>query len=211
VDARQGEDNLIYALAGTGEPRLLLDEEGAAGHSDNGFGYMVAADNWNSQPSAFRVWMFEAGQAPQGQLVYYTPSWDAQLNHVSHCNARPGPPGSQYVLGSSASRTQAPRNNEIIGFRLDGSCEVLVVAPVLTDLDAPGGGHEDYNKLPKGNCDVMGEYFLWTSNAGGDRLDAFLVQVPTQWLVPTPPTPPASDVWVVTDPTGATRRFREVP
>jgi hypothetical protein len=158
--------------------------------------------------------MFDAGQTPQGQLVYYTPlyytpSWDAQLNHVSHCNARNAPPGSQYVLGSSASRTQAPRNNEIIGFRLDGSCEVLVVAPVLTDLNAPGGGHEDYNKLPKGNCDVTGEYFLWTSNAGGDRLDAFLVQVPAQLLVPQPPPAP-SGIWTVTDPSGHMRKFTEV-
>lgn len=213
LDGRNGEDNLIYAVGGAGEPRVILDEEGAAGHSDNGYGYMVAADNWNAQPSAFRLWMFDPAAAPQGRLVYDTPSWDAQLGHLSHCNARGEAPDGQYVLGSGASRTAAPRNNEVIAFRLDGSLEVLVVAPVLTDLDAPGGGSDDYAKLPKGNVDVTGEYFLWTTNLGGDRLDALLVKVPAQLLVngsePTPP--PSQPTWTVTAPDGSTRRFVEVP
>jgi hypothetical protein len=212
VDNRAGEDNLIYELWRTSEPRLILDEEGAAGHSDNGFGYMVAADNWNAQPSAFRVWMLDAGAQPQGRLVYYTPSWDAQLGHLSHCNARGEAPDGQYVVGSGASRTAAPRNNEVIAFRLDGSFDVLVIAPVLTDLDAPGGGSDDYAKLPKGNVDVTGEYFLWTTNLGGPRLDALLVKVPAQLLVngsdPTPP--PSQPTWTVTAPDGSTRRFVEV-
>ena len=37
-------------------------------------------------------------------------------------------------------------------------------------------------KLPKGNLDVTGRYFLWTTNLGGDRLDAFLVKVPAERL-----------------------------
>src|SRR5262252_7451140 len=205
IDARDGEDNLIYQVTGAnGEPRIIYDEEGAAGHSDSGFGYMVAADNWNSKPSAFRVWMFDQTKEPQGRLVYYTSDWSAQLGHVSHCNALSAPPDQQYVIGSTASRTPAPRNNELIAFKLDGGFEVLVIAPVLTDLDAPGGGSDDYNKLPKANCDVTGQYALWTSNAGSDRLDAFLVKIPSQLLVPQP-TPP-QQVWTVTDPLGVTRR-----
>ena len=42
----------------------------------------------------------------------------------------------------------------------------LVVAPNMTDLNASGGGSDDYSKLPKGNLDVTGEYFIWTANAG---------------------------------------------
>jgi hypothetical protein len=53
----------------------------------------------------------------------------------------------------------------------------MVVAPVMTDLDAAGGA-DDYGKAPKGNLDVTGRYFIWTSNIGTDRLDAFLVEVP---------------------------------
>ena len=208
IDGQSGEDNLIYTVGASKDPRVLYDEEGAAGHSDNGFGYMVAADNWNAQPSAFRVWMFDPTEEPQGRLVYSTPTWDAELNHLSHCNATYGPLDTQYVIGSGANRVPGPRNNEIVAFRLDGSMEVLVVAPVLTNLDASGGGSDDYAKLPKANCDVTGEYLLWTSNAGTDRLDAFLVKVPAQLLVPPPPPKP---IWTVTDPTGVSRRFLEVP
>jgi len=97
---------------------------------------------------------------------------------VSHANARRDvPPEKQYVCGSGASKNDAPRSNEIFCFRLDGSMRVLVVAPVMTDMEAPGGGNE-YAKLPKGTLDITGRYFLWTSNMGGGRLDAFIVKVP---------------------------------
>ena len=49
--------------------------------------------------------------------------------------------------------------NEIVCFRLDGSRTVLVVAPNMTDLNASGGGSDDYSKRPKGNLDPTGEYF----------------------------------------------------
>ena len=90
-------------------------------------------------------------------------------------------PEQQYACGSGANRTNSARANEIVCFPLDGSLRVLVVAPVMTDLNAPGGG-DDYAKLPKGNLDVTGEYFIWTSNLGGNRLDAFIVRVPGHLL-----------------------------
>ena len=49
VDDLQGVDNVIVDLQ-TGTQKVLLDEDGAGGHSDNGFGYMVAADNWYTRP-----------------------------------------------------------------------------------------------------------------------------------------------------------------
>ena len=39
---------------------------------------------------------------------------------------------------------------------------------------------DDYSQRPKGNLDVTGTYFIWTSNMGGDRLDAFLVKIPDE-------------------------------
>src|SRR5437773_8291174 len=66
---------------------------------------------------------------------------------------------------------------------MDGSFKVLVVAPVMTDLNAPGGGSDDYVKQPKGNLDLTGQYFIWTSNTGGNRLDAFVVKIPSQVLM----------------------------
>lgn len=81
--------------------------------------------------------------------------------------------------------------DEIVCFSLDpnrnpdGSLDVLVVAQVMTDLNAPGGHDtdgDDYEKLPKGNLDVTGKYFIWTTNLGGGRLEAFLVKVPAERL-----------------------------
>jgi hypothetical protein len=79
--------------------------------------------------------------------------------------------------------------DEIVCFPLDanrnadGSLDVLVVAQVMTDLDAAGGGDadgDDYEQTPKGNLDVTGRYFIWTANLGRDRLDAFLVKIPAE-------------------------------
>lgn len=184
LDNKNGEDNLIHNLSRM-DSWQLLDEQGAAGHSDNGFGYMVAADNWANQSGAIRLWMLEHASQPQGLLVYQTPFWGAEMTHVSHCNAKGASHMGQYCVGSGASRTLGGRNNEIVAFPLDGTATALVIAPVMVNLDASGGAWTapgDYGKLPKGNVDITGEYFLWTSNWGGSRLDAFIVRVPHQLL-----------------------------
>jgi hypothetical protein len=134
--------------------------------------------------------------ATQGVEAYHTTSWYADLGHVSHGNAKPGvAPSQQFACSSNATRLDLARSNEIVCFRLDGSLDVLVVAPVMMNLDAAGGG-DDYSKHPMGNLDVTGEYFVWTTNLGGDRLDAFVVRVPGQKLVDlsTDTTPPAVSI-----------------
>src|SRR5262249_19591454 len=103
---------------------------------------------------------------------------------VSFANARNAPLGRQYACGSSASRLNGPRSNEVVCFRLDGSLSTMVVAPVLTDLDAVGGGLDDYSREPKGNLDPTGQYFSSQTNLGGNRPDAVIVRVPAQVLVP---------------------------
>jgi hypothetical protein len=84
ADGQNGEDNVIINLE-TGVATTFLDQAGAAGHSDSGFGYMVAADNWNGLPGAVRTWKFaqpfptsEPGTSvlPQGRLVYHTTDWN---------------------------------------------------------------------------------------------------------------------------------------
>jgi hypothetical protein len=102
------------------------------------------------------------------------------------------PAEEQYVCGASANAAAAPRANEVVCFRLDGSGRVLVVAPVMTDLQAAGGG-DDYSKAPMGNLDVTGQYFIWTSNMGGPRLDAFMVKIPAQ-LLPVAAVQPSARV-----------------
>jgi hypothetical protein len=102
---------------------------------------------------------------------------------VAFGNARADVPlAQQMACNSGASRQAVARLNEIVCYKLDGSMQVLVVAPSLVNLDAAGGGADDYNKLPKGNLDVTGEYFVWTANAGSNRLDAYVVHVPTALL-----------------------------
>ncbi|MEX2334617.1 MAG: hypothetical protein WD600_10190, partial [Pseudohongiella sp.] len=181
LDGKHGEDNLIVNLQ-TGHERVLLDQDGAAGHSDVGHGYMIAADNWAENANTWKLWDFNQSVL-QGKRVYHNSDWTVTApNHLSHTNARPGTPAEeQHACASSVNRSVGPHANEIICFNLDGSGTALAVAPVMTDLNAAGGG-DNYAKAPKGNLDVTGRYFLWTSNAGGSRLDAFIVQIPDEFL-----------------------------
>jgi len=201
VDGRNGEDNLIQDLQ-AGTSSVLLDENGAAGHSDEGVGYLVAEDNFASKPGSVRVWTL--GQAPtdgsQGRLVFHATDWAFGSNHIAHANSRADLTLSQqHVCSSSANRLNLPRSNEVLCYRLDGSLQTLVVAPVLTDMNATGGGSDDYWKLPKGEIDVTGEYFIWTSNLMGGRLDAMIVHIPVAKL-----PPPADGAPIPTSPTSPT-------
>jgi hypothetical protein len=200
VDGRNGEDNRIIDLQ-SGAETLFLDENGAAGHSDLGYGYMVAEDNFNAMPGAVRVW--QLGQdlsgsnnghtAGQGTLVYELSSWSTGIGHIAHGNSTNASSTGQMACVSNASRASLPRVNEIVCFRLDGSMQALVVAPNMTDLNASGGGSDDYWKIPSGNIDVTGEYFIWTANMGTSRQDAFIVRIPQSKLgvSPAAPTPTA--------------------
>jgi len=201
VDGRNGEDNRIIDLQ-TGNETIFLDENGAAGHSDLGYGYMVAEDNFNNDPGAVRVWQLgrdlsgsnQGHAAGQGTEVYKLADWSVGIGHIAHGNSSNGASSGQMACVSNASRNNLPRVNEIVCFRLDGSMQALVVAPNMSDLNAAGGGSDDYWKIPSGNIDVTGEYFIWTANMGTSRQDAFIVRIPQDKLgvspgAPTPTTP----------------------
>ncbi len=179
----------------TGQETRLNGPSHTLGHMDLGYGYMVGADNYHSLPGATILWNLDPS-ASLGPAVHYNYDWYINhANHVSHTNAKAGTPAAdQYACGSNADR-YAYAQNEIVCFRLDGSHNRLVVAPVMTDLNA-AGGWDDYGKMPKGNLDITGRYFIWTANLGSNRLDAFLVKVPAEVLfgqaplVPTDSTAP---------------------
>jgi endonuclease YncB( thermonuclease family) len=201
-----GEDNRIIDLQ-TGAEKLLLDRDGAGGHSDNGYGYMVAADNWAPDNWSMKVWDFSLSPL-KGIEVYKAASWTTGgPNHTSHLNAKPGVPAAQqYACGSGAGRTNDARGNELICFRLDGSYDTLIVAPIMTDF-AAAGGVDDYGKLPKASVDVTGQYAVWTSNMGTNRMDAFIAKIPSQVLMGgTVPIPPVAvpTVSLTAPATGAT-------
>jgi hypothetical protein len=180
IDGRNGSENVIVDLQ-TGVQTVIYDEKGGVGHADMGYNYVVGADGYSPLPNAFITWSF-APSLVKGPTVFHSSSSNIpRVNHVSHQNAKPGlPMHQQFACGSSADRGAA--QNEILCFLLDGTERELVVAPVMTDLDASGGGSE-YYKLPKGNLDITGQYFIWTTNTGGNRIDAFLVKVPAQLLL----------------------------
>ena len=178
-----------------GHITVIEDADGALGHLDMGHGYAVGADNFSGLPNATIVLKFPVKnpRRPIGPVVHYNKRWDiVAANHVTHGNG--GALSSivaPYACGSNASRT-ADMADEIICFPLDaarnadGSLDVLVVGQVMTDLNAVGGqdhDNDDYEQLPKGNIDVSGRYFIWTTNLGGDRLDAFLVKIPGERLM----------------------------
>ena len=120
VDGRNGEDNRIIDLQ-TGAETLFLDENGAAGHSDLGYGYMVAEDNFNAMPGAVRVWQLgndlsgsNTGHvAGQGTLVYELSSWSTGIGHIAHGNSANAASTGQMACVSNASRNNLPRVNEI--------------------------------------------------------------------------------------------------
>jgi hypothetical protein len=188
LDGRSGTDNRVIDLQTGGEKRLLnLPGVGTLGHHDSGFGYVVGHDRYNQLPNATLTW--NLSPFTRGPVDHVDYNWElVQAQHISHTNAQPGiPKEQQYACGSNADR-QTYAQNEVLCFRLDGSLTQLVVAPVMTDLDASGGAGSptgaggDYDKSPKGNLDVTGRYFIWTTNLGGNRLDAFIVKVPGQLL-----------------------------
>jgi len=207
VDGRNGEDNRIITLA-TGVERVLLDEKGAGGHSDLGHGYMVAVDNWAARANSVKVWRFDTANL-EGKEVFYNNDWSIQApDHISHSNSLRGVnPSQQFACGSSANRKNVAFANEIVCFTLDGSLKSMVVAPIMTNLSIPLS-RNDYTNSPKGNMDVTGKYFIWTSNLGGSRMDAFVVKVPDHLLtggkVVQPTPPPTTPDSKPTNPSGPT-------
>jgi hypothetical protein len=193
IDNLNDMENVFVDLQ-TGAQTTVYDQNGGVSHADMGYGYVAGADGWNSLPNAEITWKF-APTWTKGPAVFYNVNWNvSQIDHLSHQNAKASlPMDQQFACGSSADRSTV--QNEMVCFRLNTSHDQLVVAPIMTNLDATGGG-TDYAKAPKGNLDISGKYYIWTSNLGGNRLDAFLVKVPSQLLSApgdvTPPPPPAN-------------------
>jgi hypothetical protein len=181
IDGRHGVDMRVFDLDSEREIARILDEEGAPKPADMGYGYLVGADKWNALPNATATWVL--GQTvTRGPIVHsnINPNLDL-VSHVSHANAKPGVAmEQQYACGSNAERVSGVQN-EIACIPLDGSDRQMIVAPSMTSLGAPGGRTE-YDKLPKGNLDITGEYFVWTTNLSGNRLEAFLVRIPSHLL-----------------------------
>lgn len=152
-----GEDCRIVDLRDDAE-RCITDQEGAPGHSDSGYGYVIGADNQQAL-ATWRLWEM----ATLTSRVILTTPWEAQVIHVSHCNARPGAADRQWVLGSGTTP-------DLLMIPLDGSMRVRAVAPSMCT-------GADYDNLPRASMDPDGRYGFWLATPEGRR-DAFLVQIP---------------------------------
>ena len=187
-------DNHVIDLQ-TNTETVILNQNGRLGHMDLGEGYVVGNSGSVPVPQASLLYKFPlaATTYPIGPVVFYNVDWNTGIvNHVSHQNRKAGVAADkQYACGSNLD-TDPSRENEVACFRLDTSDDALFVAPVMTDMNAAGGGCS-YCKYPKGNLDVTGQYFIWTSNMYGNRLDAFIVKVPSQLLTGATSTSTPSD------------------
>ncbi|MDO8495543.1 MAG: hypothetical protein Q7S32_03430 [bacterium] len=187
VDALYDVDNRFIDLT-TGIEKRILDQNGAVGHSDNGFNYTIGADNWDNDSFSTKVWQF-ATNPLTGLEVYKAANWSAGgPQHISHTNATSADSNIQYACGSGADSGSDPHGNELLCFKLDGSLDTLIIAPIMTNLAAAGGG-DSYGKQPKANLDVTGQYALWTANLDSGRLDVILAKIPSQVLMGFGPTP----------------------
>ena len=206
VDGANGEDNRIIDLE-TGTETRLLDQTAPPATPIPATGTWSRPTTGPARATASRSG--NSGRVPckAGSCTTRRRGRRSAPNHVSHANSTGTlTPEQQYACGSGANAANAPRANEVICFPFDGSMRVLIVAPVMTDMNASGGG-DSYSKQPKGNLDVTGEYFIWTTNLGGNRLDAFIVRVPSQLLTgePPPPTDTTAPSVSVTSPAAAAR------
>jgi hypothetical protein len=187
VDGLQGEDNRIIRVS-DGAEIVFNDLDGAAGHSDLGYDdYMVHANNYAPDPAVLEVTDIKTPLTSSVQIysgstgAAYT---NSPLPHISWAHAKPVsqvPLADQYVVGGGISPDTDVHENEILAVPLDGSEDCLIVAPSMGANS--GGGGNFYNRLPKGNTDITGEYFIWSCNRGGSsRLDIFMVRIPSQLL-----------------------------
>jgi hypothetical protein len=189
VGVPNDELNRVWNLS-TGAVFNRTSSVGNLSHADSGYEYILGQDGHGAEPS--RTARYSHSTPMTTTTIHYSNSFSvAMWNHPSHQNAVPLTTRSlanQYACASNADNSGF--QNEITCARVDGAgtLQQLVVAPVMTTLAATGGqgaacSDFTYCKLPKGHLDVTGRYFLWTTNLGGNRLDAFLVEVPGHLIV----------------------------
>jgi hypothetical protein len=162
------------------------------GHYAPGYGYFIGLGDPEGLPGS--VFYYTMSPFAKGAVQHSDENWDlVMMNHPSHFNSvNGGAYAGQMFCGSNL--TTDTQMNEIGCSLMDGAATNLdlIVAPVMSNTSgtggkyARGGGDGNYGLFPKGNIDVTGKYFIWTSNHHSSRLDAFLVKVPSQLLLPDP-------------------------
>jgi hypothetical protein len=68
-----------------------------------------------------------------------------------------------------------------IGANCPSACKQPAVPLIRSYVVIPGNGR---TKTITTTLDVTGRYFVWTTNLGGNRLDAFIVKIPVSTITP---------------------------
>ncbi len=203
--SRCDEDTVIEDLE-TGTQTIIPNQDGGGGHYAMGYGSWVQANNW-SVPNAWRWWdasqpyvqdgpLSGMGNLVQGGLVHQDLDWNVfEPSHIAWAPEPNVPITQQYACGGAyPTSLVAPHSQEITCFLLNDSVaptdqKVLVVAPTMDDPNTDAGswcsGCQSYTQDPKGNIDPTGRYFFFESDHGTNRMDAFIVKVPSQVLTAT--------------------------
>jgi len=173
--------NRFFDNATGAEVNRVTGPNNTLGHAETGYNYIVGADNYYPAPPDRNATIYYVFPNSLGGAIHYNPSLNVNaMQHPTHLNAKPGLPQRLRMICGSDASTFYSVQNEITCVRMDGSGRQLIVAPIMTDPNASGGAWQGapYSLQPKGNIDVSGRYFIWTTNLGGNRLDAFLVKIP---------------------------------
>lgn len=188
-----GEDVRLHRLSDNAT--WLYDDQidGAPGHSDNGDGFMIGADNWSvnqaGDDNVWKLWDLSQGGSIVPVTQYYND--DSLIEAPSHCSANavfPGGITDQIVCMSSSNAINTPHANEIFFVKMDGSRRVLIGCPSMTQTTTGGDGLGNttgtilYYRRGKASWDHTGRYCIFGSNLMGDYMDIFLLKVPYELL-----------------------------
>lgn len=153
---KEDNDNRIIHIA-SGEEKIVHNQEGAIGHSDNGFGCTLGENDYSPKPGALDLIDFPSLRKMN---MYSTGIWN--MGYCSFTNAKPGPIAEQFCLVTTP--------DQLIKVNLDGSGVGTIVCPNLTQS-------QEYEHRPKANLCPLGEYAVWTAFVDG-AITAFVVRVP---------------------------------
>jgi hypothetical protein len=166
---KAGADNLVKDLE-TGSEWSILDKDGAVGHSDMGFGYVVGEDDQVDPGGCFRLWTFTPTGPVKGMVLYCTGDWRPLTRYVSHCCAAPGDVNGQRLLFS----------NHESGLTLvtPGNAPVSI-CPSLTQIFGAAGSDQAYWEMTRANLCPVGNYACFSGNHGNaGNTDIFVVELP---------------------------------
>lgn len=149
------DDKLVnrFISLKTGAERIIQAEEGAIGHSDCGWGYILGENSFSNVGGAVDFFDLNTGER---RLIYHTGTWN--LGYVSCCNSRPDK-NERFLISSADGR--------LIICTLTGQPLTICNLPITND----------YPIRPKANLCPNGEFAIWT-DARSDKLHAYIMRIP---------------------------------